>query len=271
MPKTISSNPTTYPFWLQGHISSHQPMSHLLQYFVASQARGYLELRHAIYDKIEIYFGAGKVQHCLLAKLEGEQALKEALQLRQGEFRVWRDVPTPRQSIYRELDTILFDMHIKDIHTFLGPESLLQANAQAIDETISISLQDIMVLRRLDSLRPLAEVAQELQLEEEKLSAIVERLLALGLIHHQPAPEQYFSIDFLEKLQGLCRNFLGPMSEVVLEEALDTLGCQTNTILLTQQKILAKLLVEPLSKKEGKKFMQGYKRIVQQYIPKPSS
>lgn len=250
--------------WLQGRVSPQQPICNLLQYFISSQARGYLELVNPIHGRVEVYFDSGKVRHCTLASLEGEEALKETLYLRRGEFQVWRDVSAPKRSIYRGLDSILLDAHVEDAQ-ILNLQSLVQASANAMDETISISLQDITVLRHLEKLRPLAEVAQELQIEDKKLISIAERLLARGLIRYEKPKEHYFPASFFPELQHLCANFLGPMSEVVLEEALDNLGCRAESILMRQHRTLAKLLLEHLPEIQQQKFMQQYNQILQHY------
>lgn len=255
--------------WLQGQVSPQQPIRNLLQYFISSQARGYLELLNPIHGKVEVYFDSGKVRHCSLASLEGEEALKEALHLRRGDFQVWRDVPAPKRSIYRGLDSILLDAHIED-EQILNLQSLVQASANAMDETISISLQDITVLRHLHTLRPLGEVAHELQIEDKKLINVAERLLARGLIRYEKPKERYFPASFFPELQHLCANFLGPMSGVVLEEALDNLGCRAESILTKQHRMLAKLLLEHLPAMQQQKFMQQYNQLLQHYRRKPS-
>ncbi len=214
---------------LQGQIEEGV-LANLLQYLSLSQATGCLTLRHPARKPGNVFVEQGKVVFVDASPLYGIGALSALLRWRAGRFSFQTGVKAPRRTLTSSTATLLLEAsHQSDLEDIAGPFTSLAGDAVLVarslarhESTVSISLAALQVWRGLDGQRSLAEMADESGLDLHVVVAGAAELMARELADH--ATVRMVDPAFIDALVREAVDIIGPVAQVLTEEAFEDLG-----------------------------------------------
>jgi hypothetical protein len=252
---------------LQGPLSEGV-LVNVMQYLAMNQATGSLLVRQAPGEQGQVSFEKGQVVHVALGSQQGVRAMAVLLGWPQGNYTFRADTPplrTMRSSIERLLlEAVMHaDVSRKKGYNPFYEDSILTARPLQKDQVVSLSIRAVQVLPQLDGLRTLGEIAKAMRLE------LVEVLTAAHELDQQSlTTNQAITItqDFTTSLKALVMNIMGPMGEIVVEDALYTLGVSSLAIpKRVVPALLGALENEMHHSRWREQFGKGAKQLCQQY------
>lgn len=243
----------------------------LLQYLALNSASGLLQLRDGGSEAARIYLEQGRVIHLELGPLRGPEGLATLLSWDEGHFLFRAGVSSPEQSIKLSLDSLLLkavheaDESARQGKSKLGAESILTAKATTQGQnTISLTLKSLHLLRQLDGKRSLGHIAQELN------APLPDVLQAAEELHEQQLVNSSFNAsvdpDFVNELMQLTRDIMGPVGGIVVEDILDDLGLTQSALPEASVPQLVDLLGEQFQRADWQKtFAFRVRRLCERY------
>lgn len=219
---------------LQGQLSEGV-LANLLQYFQLNQSSGRLTLRHLHGMHGLVYFREGRVVHIDSPPLHDIPALSMLLTWNEGRFSFRAGADTPDPTLMLSTESLLLEASYRaDIAKqseggLIVPDSVWQATPLGGDQsTVAVSLRAIHLLQHIDGERSLSELSEHLgQTIEDTLEAARE-LHRHELIRRVKIP--MLTRDFLAALTRATVDIMGPMGEIVVEDALFDLGLQQEAV-----------------------------------------
>jgi hypothetical protein len=250
IPCTLLNCSHTMDETLQGPLAEGV-LVNVMQYLAMNQGTGSLFLRQPQGEQGQVCFEKGQVVHVSLGSQQGlgqqglgqqglgqqglgqqglgqqgVRAMALLLGWQTGNYSFRGDAPTlitMRSSIERLLlEAVMHhDVSQKKGYNPFYEDSVLTARPLHKDQVVSVSIRAVQLLPQLDGLRTLGEIAKAMNLE------LAEVLTAANELHRQNLTDNRavtVAEGFTISLKSLVVNIMGPMGEIVVDDALYSLG-----------------------------------------------
>ena len=233
---------------LSGQLSE-DVLGNLLQYLSLNLASGCLQVRRSPTQQSEVFFEQGKVVHVGTGTKKGVQALALLMTWNTGSFQFRAGVAAPERTINLQLDSLLLEAAYnadmaalsaeQTVSDLLSENVVLVANTPPAESTVSLSLRAVLLLRHLDSKTTLFELADRMAVDMSEVLTTAGELVTLNLASVAASP--VISTDFVREMTQLVIDIMGPMGEIVVDDAVYDLGLEQNAI---PESSLSELLTE---------------------------
>ncbi len=209
--------------------------ANLLQYLQMNEASGCLSLSHPHGTRAYIFLEHGEPMHISLGK-PGTKGLKtdsEALALiftwSKGQYIFQNDIASPIKTINASLSSLLMSASVRlDEQKRSGSKllfggSILVTEQIIIDgsENLELSILATRILSQLDGISNLEEIADNL---EEPLEDVIEVAEDLQLQLLATAKVATINKEFLNELEHIVTNIMGPIGGIVVDDVLYRFG-----------------------------------------------
>ncbi len=216
---------------LQGQLTEGV-LVNVMQYLAMNQATGSLLVRQPQGEQGQLFFAQGQVIHISLGSHQDVRAMALLLEWVEGNYTFRVDMPpttTMRSSIERLLlEAVMHaDVSKKKGYNPFYEDSILTAKPLQKDQVVSVSIRAVQVLPQLDGLRTLGEIAASMRLELSEILTAANELHQQGLTDNRAV---MITTDFTASLKSLVTNIMGPMGEIVVDDALDALGVSSQAV-----------------------------------------
>jgi len=208
---------------LQGQLAK-DTLPNLLQYLAMNAATGTLLLRHPKGMQGSVFFDKGEVVHIKLGAQQGVNALAAMLGWPEGRFAFRKSVSVPERTMKVALDKLLLEAsHLADTTQrssgrLFSEHTVFVANSLPSQQKVNMTVLAVQLLRQLDGVHTLGEVAQRMNIAFDKILIAAEELYRQAVI--QPVAVAPVHPGFVPDLTRLIVNIMGPMGEIVVEDAL---------------------------------------------------
>ncbi len=211
------------------------PLVDLLKMLAAGGQTGRLELTSGL-DQGEIYLVKGEVVHADCDLQVGDAAFARLVTWPNGQFRFEPGTPSPAHSIEKPLDRLLAESAraagereaIRRVVPNMDVVPRLARKAPAA--TIAIEAADWEVLASIDGATTAAELAREAGVEDIEFAKLLYRLKLQGLVelavvqHSAPVQKALAGPQFFHALTTAVAAALGPLAEIIIDDAVEDLG-----------------------------------------------
>lgn len=207
---------------IQGQIDG-DILVNLLQYLNLNNASGVLRLQTGLGAQGEVYTEAGQVVHAAAGDLSGMRALIRLLRWNQGRFSFEAGVRAPQRTIAKPLESLLlevaYETDVEDVfREQLDGSTVLVPAPVGAEHGVTLPVLAIRVLPLLNSRTTLATVAERLRAPVPAVVAVAEAIVDAGLAH--PQSSAFLGQEFIHSLTRVVRDIIGPLADVVMDEAL---------------------------------------------------
>ncbi|MBC7646370.1 MAG: DUF4388 domain-containing protein [Pseudopedobacter sp.] len=233
---------------LSGQLSE-DVLGNLLQYLSLNLASGCLQVRRSPTQQSEVFFEQGKVVHAYTGATKGVQALALLMAWNSGSFQFRAGVAPPERTINLPLDSLLLEAAYnadmaalsaeQTSSDLLGENAVLVASSPPAESNVALSLRAVLLLRQLDSKTSLIEIADRMALEVSEIVVLAGELMNQNLADIAASP--IISTEFVREMVQLVIDIMGPMGEIVVDDAVYDLGLEQNAI---PESSLSELLTE---------------------------
>jgi hypothetical protein len=222
---------------LSGQLSE-DVLGNLLQYLSLNLATGCLQVRRTPTQTSEVYFEQGKVVHVLTGTRTAIPALAALMSWNSGSFQFKSGMATPTKTINLPLDSLLleaaYNADMAALSSEYTPENTLIEGSILVVLTIpanakfTLSVRAIQLLRNIDGKSKLIEVAERMSLSFNEICSAANELLGQKLSDVALSP--MVNPDFIAEMGQVVIAILGPLGEVVVEDAIYDLGLEPHAI-----------------------------------------
>lgn len=217
---------------LQGQLEEGV-LANLLQYLSLNNASGALQLRHIHGHVGEVFFDAGRVIHVVSGAQVDIMALSVLLTWTEGEFSFRSGVLPPAKTIKLAVDSLLLEASYQvDVNQLeqdrVTEDSILVPRALDQHNSVALSLRALHLLRHLDGKSSLMSIAAKLNVSLPEVLSAAEELLQQSLVDFSNTPT--VSAKFMSDLNQLVVDIMGPMAEIVIDDALYDLGLRAESL-----------------------------------------
>ena len=211
------------------------PLVDLLKMLTAGGQTGRLELSSGL-DQGDLWLERGELVHAEADMQVGEAAFAKLVLWPNGQFRFEPGVAAPQRSIEKPLDRLLADSAraasereaLRRVVPNMDIVPRLARKAPAPQVTIDAA--DWQLIAVMDGERTAADLAVELGAEDIDLARALYRLKMHGLIEmtaaQAPQPQQRALAGpaFFQALNTAVAGALGPLAEIIIDDAVEELG-----------------------------------------------
>lgn len=255
---------------LRGQLSEGA-LAHLMQYLTLNQATGCLIVRHPQGEQGYLFFEQGRPVHIRLGSLQDVAAMTALLSWDEGQFTFRSDLKAPERSVTMTADTLLLeaayqaDTARRTSSGMFGPSAVLTPKiVTESEQKVAMTLRALQLLRHLDGETPLAEVAAKAGLTLTDALQAADELFRQGLI--SPVGARAVPERFMRELTRLMVDLMGPMGEIVVEDALYDLGVGAGTLPVTRVGELLRELRAQLKRTDWQQtFAREARELAQRY------
>jgi hypothetical protein len=217
------------------------PLADLLKMLAAGGQNGRLELTSGL-DTADIYLAGGAVVHAESGPHWGEQAFLRLVAWPNGQFRFEPGVQPPDRTIDKPLDALLADAARaageREAMRRVIPsmDTLPRLVRKAPGPSVTIEAADWETLALIDGQATAASIAAELGVDDFEAVRRLYRLRLAGLIdlttpQAAPAPvRQLAGAQFFQALTTAVAAALGPLAEIIIDDAVEDLGFTRATL-----------------------------------------
>ncbi len=217
------------------------PLGDLLKMLGAGGQTGRLELTSGL-DTGDVFLVAGAVVHAESGPEWGEQALFRLFGWPNGHFRFEPGVPPPDRTIERSLDLLLAESaraagEREAIRRVIpSMDTLPRLVRKAPGPSVTIEAADWEVLALINGEATAGAIAAELGIDDFEAVRRLYRLRLSGLIdlaspQAAPAPvRQLAGPGFFQALTTAVAAALGPLAEIIIDDAVEDLGFTRATL-----------------------------------------
>jgi len=213
-------------------------LANLLQYLALSQASGCLSLRHPARARGDVYLEGGRVVYVDADPHFDVAGLTELMRWQRGTFRFRPGVDAPRRTLTDSTERLLLEAsHRCDTEPTgsssapLDGPTVLVPHASPVDGHTLVSLSALHVWRALDGAISLADLAEASGLPLHVVVGGADELVRRGLA--APADQVLVDRAFVEELTREAVDILGPVAEILVEDAVFDLGLEHGPLALT--------------------------------------
>ncbi len=249
-------------------------LANLLQYLSLSQASGCLTLRHAERMQGNLFLEGGRVVFVDARPLQDLAALSWLMTWDAGRFTFKAGVQPPRRTLTNSTETLLLEASQRADEAAgsgrarlapVDPDAVLWARALGPEEsTVPVSLSALHVWRNLDGIRSLRDVAVLCGLPLPAVLNGAGELLAEALVEYAAVP--LVADGFVHELTRETVDILGPVGEVVVEDALWELGLSWEGLAVSSIDELVDELAAQFRRTEWQRdFLARVERLRQRY------
>lgn len=217
-------------------------VGNLMQYLALSRASGRLTVIHRGAQQGNIYFEEGLVVSIEAKPYRDLAALAAMLEWSEGRFVFRRDLPPPRRTMRQQVDLLLLQvsrrpagLQADPAHLRLGKDAVLAAaNGEGVyqlsddqfyaeaGEEVLLSLGALHLWRKLDGQSSLGQLAASGNRPVDEVVAAAHELLDHNLADYVSL--RVADPRFVHELKREAVDLLGPVGEVVIEDAFIELG-----------------------------------------------
>ena len=211
------------------------PLLDLLKMLAAGSQTGRLELSSGL-DQGELYLNKGELLHADCDMQIGEAAFGRLAQWPNGQFRFEPGAPAPQRSIEKPLERLIADSaraaSEREAIRRVVPnmEAIPRLARKAPGPTVTVQGADWELLAVIDGRSTAAQLAGELGIEDIDLARTLYRLKLGGLIElaaaqvAAPAQRTLAGAGFFQALTTAVAGALGPLAEIIIDDAVEDLG-----------------------------------------------
>jgi len=230
----------------------------LLQYLNLNGASGVLRLRTGLGSEGEVFTENGQVVHARTAELSGMKALVQLLRWKQGRFSFEAGTEPADRTIDRPLDALLlevaYETDVEDLEqepreeqldgsTVLMPLSS-PSTRRGRDRGVTLPVLALRILPLLDRNLDLNSLARRIRAPLEDVLNAAQVIVDSGLA--APHRSAHVGTDFIHSLTALMRDIIGPLADIVLDEALYDLNLTAGSVPEDQLPELIRVLGEAI-------------------------
>lgn len=211
------------------------PLVDLLKMLHAGGQSGHIQLSSGL-DQGDLYLEKGELVHAECDMQTGEPAFQRLAGWPNGQFRFERETPAPARSIEKPLERLLADSAraagereaIRRVVPNMDVVPRLARKAPA--PQLTIEAKDWELLATIDGQATAGELARERGADELEFARALYRLKLAGLIEMavaQPAAPQQRALagpGFFQALNTAVAGALGPLAEIIIDDAVEDLG-----------------------------------------------
>ncbi len=244
----------------------------LLQYLNLNGSSGVLRLTTGLGTQGEVFTENGQVVHAATGQATGMKALVTLLRWNQGRFSFEAGVSAAQRSIDKPLDALLLEVAYETDVEDLGSEQLLGSTVltptsgsrrQSREEAVTLPLLALKVLPLLDQKIELREVAERIGAPLEEVLDAAQVIVSSGLA--SPHRSASVSTEFIHNLTSLVRDIIGPLADIVVDEALYDLNLTADSVPEDQLPELVRRLGQ-LIEQERSDWRTAYDRQVSELL-----
>ncbi len=210
-------------------------LANLLQYLALNQASGCLNIEGPRNALGKVYLAQGRVVHATTSKGGwAVPALDEMIGWFEGAFRFRNGEAPPEVTIDVPLERLLLNASIStDESRRASVETLPDLKAGTVlklrmldqlETTIELPIIAARLLSVLDGRRSLEQAANAIKMPLEQVLEIAARVVHIGLAAAVPVSAPRVAQGFITELMACVVRILGPVGEIVIEDALEDLG-----------------------------------------------
>lgn len=176
----------------------------------------------------------------------------------QGRFSFEADVASPERTINKPLDSLLLEVAYRT-DTEAGSAEALRATsvltpvaapaAARTGENVELPLVALQVLPLFNARRSLADISQRLDLPVNEVLMAANAIIKAGLA--RPQSSAHIAPEFIHSLTRLLRDIMGPLADIIMEEALFDLNLSTGPVPQDQLPALLEALGQEVSRERS--------------------
>jgi hypothetical protein len=214
---------------------SQLPLVDLLKMLAAGGQTGHLELTSGL-DQGDLYLVQGELVHAECDMRAGEAAFGRLITWPNGQFRFEPGAPAPGRSIEKPLDRLLADSaraaSEREAIRRVVPnnEAIPRMARKAPAASVTVSAEDWELLALIDGQMSVAELAQTRRVDDIEMTKALYRMKLGGLVEiasaQVAAPQQraLAGPGFFQALNTAVAAALGPLAEIIIDDAVEDLG-----------------------------------------------
>jgi hypothetical protein len=217
------------------------PLVDLLKMLAAGGQTGHLELTSGL-DHGDLFFERGQLVHAEAEMRTGESAFMRLVTWPNGQFRFEPGVAAPERSLEKPLDRLLADSaraaSEREAIRRVVPnmEAVPHLARKSPGPTITIDGRDWELIALINGERTAADLAAESGAEDIDMAKALYRLKMAGLVEltapQAAAPQQRALAGpaFFQALTTAVAAALGPLAEIIIDDAVEDLGFTRATL-----------------------------------------
>jgi len=212
------------------------PLVDLLKMLAAGGQSGHVQLTSGL-DQGDLYFERGELVHVECDMRVGESAFLRLVTWPNGQFRFEPGVPAPERSLEKPLERLLADSaraaSEREAIRRVVPnmEAVPSLARKSPGPTITIDARDWELIALINGERTAGELAAAAGAEDIDMAKALYRLKMAGLIEltaatQSAAPQQRALAGpaFFQALTTAVAAALGPLAEIIIDDAVEDLG-----------------------------------------------
>ena len=211
------------------------PLVDLLKMLAAGGQTGHLEITSGL-DQGDLFLDKGQLVHCECDMRTGESAFTRLVAWPNGQFRFEPGVAAPERSLDKPLERLLADSaraaSEREAIRRVVPnmDAIPQLARKAPGPTITIDGRDWELLALINGERTAADLATATGSEDIDMARNLYRLKMAGLVElsaaQAAAPQQRAVAGpaFFQALTTAVAGALGPLAEIIIDDAVEELG-----------------------------------------------
>ncbi len=210
------------------------PLRDILTMLSAGAQTGRLELASAN-ERGDIYLRRGALVHAAAGPREGVEALTELLAWPGGAFRFQPQVMSAETTIDEPLEQLLADCARQAsqreaiLRVVPSAEAVPQLSQEAPANAVTLQPEEWRIVARVDGTATIASLANAMRTDEFALMEAFVPLVEAGLVKldvpAKVAPmRQYASPSFFVALTSAVAAAMGPLAEIIIDDAVEDLG-----------------------------------------------
>ena len=219
---------------LTGNLAQ-MPLVDLLKMLTAAGQTGHLQV-HSGLDQGDLFLHQGAIVHAALDMRVGEPAFARLASWTQGQFKFEPGAGTPQKTIDKPLERLLADSaraaSEREAIRRVVPtmEVVPNLSRKAPGPSITLDARDWELIALIDGHRTAAEIARDVGADESDLARILYRMKLGGLIEiaaivsAAPAARATAGPAFFQALTTSVAGALGPLAEIIIDDAVEDLG-----------------------------------------------
>lgn len=221
------------PEGLNGNLSQ-LPLRDILTMLAAGAQTGRLELATSK-ERGDIYLRRGAIVHAVSGPHLGPAAVTDLLIWPGGAFRFQPQVMSPETTIDQPLELLLADCARQasereaTLRVVPSDEAVPRLAAEAPRGPVTLQPNEWRLIARVDGTTNIAALANQMRTDAFELMEAFVPLVEAGLVildvpAKAASTRQYASPAFFRELQAAVAAAMGPLAEVIIDDAIEELG-----------------------------------------------
>lgn len=242
------------------------PLRHLLKMLAAGEQTGRLELNSGL-ELAALFLRTGVVVHATADAASGDAAVSTALGWTNGSFRFEPGVLHPEVTITAPLEQLLAEgsrqVSEREMlqRVIPSPEVVPRLAAKLPADSISISAAEWEVLAQIDGAATVGQLARTLGRSDLEAVRAFYSLKISGLIELSVEPARPVAVvlagkPFFQALQTAVAAAMGPLAEIIIDDALEDIGFTRRTLPRSEMSAVAERISREIRESENRSRFQ---------------